>query len=110
MAEQMPLTLDTFMSGEATDLVNFSADVGTDRDRGQFEDSPYGDVPYGRDVMLLLNQRFPSPTIQRNVAASPALEGLGAAVAVQGQVGAVVVLGADVTFVLGGLASASRFA
>lgn len=106
--DEQPLTLDTFFAGDAVDLVNFAADLGTDRDRGQFEDGPYVDVPYGRDVMLLLEQRFPSLTIRRNIAASPALDGLGAVVGVAGEVGAVLVLEAAVTFVLGGLANATR--
>jgi len=108
MSERLPLTLDTFWSGEATDLVNFNADLGTDRDRGQFEDSAYENLPYGRDVMLLLDQRFPAVTIQNNIAASPALIGLGATVLVSGEVGAVLVLDAELTFTLGGLANASR--
>lgn len=108
MAEKLLLTLDTFFAGEATDLVNFAADLGTDRDRGQFEDSPYGDVPYGRDVMLLMDQGFPSVTIRNNIADSPALEGLGATVLVEGEVGAVAVLDAELTFALGGLAHASN--
>lgn len=102
--------MDVFFSGEATDLANFAADVGTDRARGQFEDYPYENVAYGRDAMLLMDGGFPAITIERNVAESPALDGLGATVTVDGDVGAVTVLDATIAFEIGGLSVASKIA
>lgn len=100
------LTMDIFFSGEATDLCNFAADLGTDRDRGQIAASAYEGVPYGRDIMRLLALRMPALSIKQNIEKSPVLTGLGATVTVDGTVGAVQVLDVELTFEIGDLARA----
>jgi hypothetical protein len=100
MAEKIPLTLDTFFEGRALDLVNFAADIGTERDRGQFGDSAYIGLDYGRDLMLLLERGFPSVSIRQEIERSPALASLGPTVNVEGSVGEVRSLQGDITLEL----------
>jgi len=107
MSDQIPLTLDTFFAGEALDLVNLAADLGTDRDRGQLGDTAYAGLDYGRDIMLLLDGGFPAVSIQQEIGKSPALVGLGATVTVSGVVGVVETLDAVLEYQIGGLARAT---
>jgi hypothetical protein len=100
------LTMDLWFAGEATDLSNFAADMGTERDRGQLDSSAYRGVPYGRDIMRLMALRMPSATIRQNIEKSPALDDLGAVVTISGNVGALRVLTSELTFEIGGLARA----
>lgn len=99
------LTHDTFESGVGLDLVNFAADIGTIRDRGARESTAYVGVDYGRDIVLIMEVANADQALKNEILRSPALDGLGAEVTIDGLIGQVETLAGVVTFEKEGLAN-----